>query len=320
MNERAAMDARLARRIAEKKSRLDSYRPLDQGMVRRLHEDFRVEATYHSNAIEGNTLTLAETELVLEYGMTIDGHPLREHYEVTNHAKAYDAMERLSRNPIDLETVLFLHRLVKAQIDEDAGQLRTGPVHIRGASFTPHPAKEVPLYLAQWVRWLTSNQALAYEPVTRAAIAHHDFESLHPFFDGNGRVGRLLLNIMLIQEGYPPALVLRDWRQRYIIALQHASAGNYHGIIDLIGQAVELSLDRYLQSCTDATAHLLSMKELAAVFETSVDYLGQLARTGKFDAKKRGSYWYASVEAVAQYFHEADEQPRGRPRKKPSTH
>jgi Fic family protein len=320
MDERAAMDARLARRITEKKKQLDSYRPLDQGIVQRLHEDFRVETTYHSNAIEGNTLTLAETELVLEYGVTIDGHPLREHYEVTNHAKAYDAIERLSRNPIDLETVLFLHRLVKAQIDEDAGQLRTGAVHIRGASFTPPPAKEIPLYLAQWVRWLTSNQALAYEPVTRAAIAHHDFESLHPFFDGNGRVGRLLLNIMLIQDGYPPALVLRDWRQRYIIALQHASAGNYQGIIDLIGQAVELSLDRYLQACTDATAHLLSMKELAAVFETSVDYLGQLARTGQFDAKKRGSYWYASVEAVAQYFHEADEQPRGRPRKKPSTH
>ncbi|HEV2660922.1 MAG TPA: Fic family protein [Ktedonobacteraceae bacterium] len=319
MNERAAMDARLARRLTEKKSQLDFYRPLDQGIVRRLHEDFRVEATYHSNAIEGNTLTLAETEMVLEYGMTIDGHPLREHYEVTNHAKAYDAMERLSRNPIDLETVLFLHRLVKAEIDEDAGQLRTGSVHIRGASFTPPPAREVPLYLAQWIRWLTSDQALAYEPVTRAAIAHHDFESLHPFFDGNGRVGRLLLNIMLIQDGYPPALVLRDWRQRYITALQHASTGSYQGIIDLIGQAVELSLDRYLQAYTDATTHLLPMKELAAIFETSVDYLGQLARTGKFDAKKRGSYWYASVETVAQYFHEANEQPRGRPRGKPST-
>ncbi len=319
MGEHVGMDARLARRIAEKKKRLDSYRPLDQGIVRRLHEDFRVEATYHSNAIEGNTLTLAETELVLEYGMTIDGHPLREHYEVTNYAKAYDTMEHLARNPLDMETVLFLHRLIKAQIDEDAGQLRTGSVHIRGASFTPPPAKDVPRYLMQWIRWLTSDQALGYDPVTRAAIAHHDFESLHPFFDGNGRVGRLLLNIMLIQDGYPPALVLRDWRQRYIKSLQTASAGNYQGIIDLIGQAVELSLDRYLQACTDATAHLLSMKELAPLFETSIDYLGQLARTGKFEAKKRGSYWYASVEAVAQYFHEANEQPRGRPRKKPST-
>lgn len=319
MDERAKMDGRLVRRIIEKKKRLDEYRPLDQGVVRRLHEDFRVEATYHSNAIEGNTLTLAETELVLEYGMTINGHPLREHYEVTNHAKAYDAMEQLAKKTMDMETVLSLHRLIKVQIDEDAGMLRTGAVHIRGASFTPPPAKDVPLYLAQWLDWLTSEQARQYDPVTRAAVAHHDFESLHPFFDGNGRVGRLLLNIMLIQDGYPPAMVLRDWRQRYIKALQAASASDYREIINLIGQAVELSLDRYLQACTDATAHLLSMKELATIFGTSVDYLGQLARAGKFEAQKRGLYWYAPVEAVARYFHEANEQPRGRPRKKLSS-
>ncbi|HEU5373953.1 MAG TPA: Fic family protein [Ktedonobacteraceae bacterium] len=319
MNGAPQMQARLARRIAEKKRRLDAYRPLDQGIVRRLHEDFRVEATYHSNAIEGNTLTLAETEMVLEYGLTIGGHPLREHLEVTNHARAYDALARLARTPIDMETVLSLHRLVKAQIDEDAGHLRTGQVHIRGASFIPPPARDLPLYLAQWTRWLQSDQALSYDPVTRAAVAHHDFESLHPFFDGNGRVGRLLLNIMLMQDGYPPALILRDWRQRYFQALQQASAGDYQAIIDLAGQAVELSLDRYLQACQEATTHQLSLKELAPIFETTTDYLGQLARSGKFAAQKRGLHWYASVEDVARYFHEAQTQPRGRPRGKPSS-
>jgi fido (protein-threonine AMPylation protein) len=219
------MNPRLERRIAEKKKQLDAYRPLDLGIVRRLHEDFRVEATYHSNAIEGNTLTLAETEMVLEYGLTIGGHPLREHLEVTNHAKAYDTLERLANTSIDLETVLFLHRLVKAQIDEDAGQLRTGPVHIRGASFTPPPAKDLPLYLAQWTRWLHSDQALSYDPVTRAAVAHHDFESLHPFFDGNGRVGRLLLNIMLLQDGYPPgsAISRRFSKLRLVIIRQSST-------------------------------------------------------------------------------------------------
>jgi hypothetical protein len=125
-----------------------------------------------------------------------------------------------------------------------------------------------------------------------------------------------LLNIMLLQDGYPPALILRDWRQRYIQALQQASAGDYQAIIDLVGQAVELSLDRYLQAYQEATAHLLSMKELAPIFETTVDYLGQLARAGKFAAQKRGLYWYARVEDVARYFHEAQAQPRGRPREK----
>lgn len=316
MNGKHLMNPRLERRIVEKKKHLDAYRPLEQGIIRRLHEDFRVETTYHSNAIEGNTLTLAETEMVLEYGLAIGGHSLHEHLEVANHARAYDTLERLASTSIDLETVLFLHRLVKAQIDEDAGQLRTGFVSIRGASFTPPAAKDLPLYLAQWTRWLYSDQALSYDPVTRAAIAHHDFERLHPFFDGNGRVGRLLLNIMLLQDGYPPALILRDWRQRYIQALQQASVEEYQAIIDLVGQAVELSLDRYLQTCQEATVHLLSMKELASIFETTVDYLGQLARTGKFAAQKRGLYWYASVEDVARYFHEAQAQPRGRPRKK----
>src|SRR5579864_9493232 len=113
MDESVRMEARLFRRIVEKKKRLDEYRPLDQSIVRRLHEDFRIDATYHSNALEGNTLTLAETEMVLEYGVTIAGHPLREHLEVTNHAKAYDTLERLANASIDLETVLFLHRLVK---------------------------------------------------------------------------------------------------------------------------------------------------------------------------------------------------------------
>lgn len=109
---------------------------------------------------------------------------------------------------------------MKTQIDESAGELRTSLVHIRGASFTPPPAKDLPLYLEQWAQWLQSDQALSYDPIVRAAAAHHDFESLYPFFDGNGRVRRLLLNIMLMPDGYPLALVLRAWRQRYITALQ----------------------------------------------------------------------------------------------------
>lgn len=99
-----------------------------------------------------------------------------------------------------------------AKIDPHAGELRTVPVYIRGADFTPPPAKDVPLYLAQWVEWLTSETALRYDPVARAAIACHDFEAIHPYTDGNGRVGRLLLNLMLMQDGYPPALALREWR------------------------------------------------------------------------------------------------------------
>ena len=310
------MDARLARRLVQKKKQLDAYRPLESFTVQRLQQDLRLLATYHSNAIEGNTLSLHETQMVLEYGITVDGHPLREYLEATNHAEAFDTLSALVEQPITLDTVQRLHALVMDKIDPQAGELRKVQVYIRGAPFTPPAARDVPLYLAQWVNWLTSDHALRYDSVTRAAIAHHDFEALHPFTDGNGRVGRLLLNLMLMQDGYPPALVLREWRSRYIQALQQAHMGEYAPLVNLVGLAVEQSLDLYLEACVESTAHLLPLNELASLFGTTVDYLGQLARSGKFEAKKRGQHWYASKEAVQQYFREANAQPRGRPRHK----
>lgn len=316
MPQDARMDTRIARRLLQKKKQLDMYRPMESFTVQRLHQDLRLLATYHSNAIEGNTLTLHETQMVLEYGITVDGHPLREYLEATNHAEAFDSLLQLAERPITVETIQRLHYLVMNKIDPHAGELRQVQVYIRGANFTPPSAKDVPLYLAQWVHWLTSDTALRYESVMRAAIAHHDFEAVHPFTDGNGRVGRLLLNLMLMQDGYPPALILREWRSRYIQSLQQAHSGNYSPLIDLIGLAVEHALDLYLEACVESTAHLLPLKELAPLFNTTVDYLGLLARQGKFEAKKRGLYWYASREAVHQYFQTVIDQPRGRPRNK----
>ncbi len=309
------MDARIARRLTQKKKSLDTYRPLPAFTVQKLHNDLRVMLTYHSNAIEGNTLSLAETQMVLEYGVTVDGHPLREFLEVTNHAEAFDALSSFVNNRITGKTVLALHQLVMDKFDDHAGELRSVQVYVRGAPFTPPPARDVPLYLEQWVHWLTSDDALRYEPVTRAAIAHHDFETIHPFTDGNGRVGRLLLNLMLMQTGYPPALVLREWRSRYSQALQAAHVGQHTPLIDLIGLAVEGALDLYLEACVESSQHLLPLQELARNYAVSVDYLGQLARKGKIEATKRGQYWYATKEAVQQYLTEASTQPRGRPRK-----
>lgn len=308
------MDARIARRIAQKKKKLDSYRPLPAFTLQRLHQDFRVMLTYHSNAIEGNTLTLAETQMVLEYGMTVHGHPLREYLEATNTASAFDSLTHLAREPITATTILSLHRLVMEKIDDHAGELRSVQVYIRGANFTPPPARDVPLYVQQWVQWLYSDAAYLYESVTRAAIAHHDFEAIHPFTDGNGRVGRLLLNLMLMQDGYPPALVLREWRVRYLQALQAAHMGDYVPLIDLIGLAVEAALDLYLETCVESSAHLLLLHDLACEFSIDVDYLGKLARRGKIEATKRGQFWYATRQAIEQYKAEVDAQPRGRPR------
>ena len=131
------MDARLVRRLVQKKKQLDAYRPLESFTVQRLQQDLRLLATYHSNAIEGNTLSLHETQMVLEYGITADGHPLREYLEATNHAEAFDTLSALVERPITLETVQRLHALVMDKIGPQVGKLRTVQVYIREANAQP---------------------------------------------------------------------------------------------------------------------------------------------------------------------------------------
>jgi hypothetical protein len=156
---------------------------------------------------------------------------------------------------------------------------------------------------------------LEYDPVTRAAIAHHGFEAVHGFEDGNGRVGRLLLNLMLMQEGYPPALLLYDWRTRYIHGLNVANTGQYGPLLNLIGQSVEAGLDLYLEACTVTPDKYQLLRELVEPSGYPLDYLSWLARQGRIDAVKRNGRWYSTKEAIEQYKAEAEEgkQRRGRP-------
>jgi Fic family protein len=313
--ERPHMDPRLSERIGRKKTQLDRYRPLPADTVRRLNDDLRVFLTYHSNAIEGNSLSLQETQMVIDYGITFHGHPLREYLEATNHAEAYQYVTTLIEKSerITLQTILTLHSLVMDKILESKGCFRTVPVYIRGSNMTPPPASQVDQLMREWIRWIYG-EGLKYDPVTRAAIAHHGFEAVHPHIDGNGRVGRLLLNLMLMQEEYPPALLLNDWRARYIQGLNAANTGNYGTLINVIGQAVEAGLDLYLEACA-ATPEYQSLTELDGTCGYKLEYLSWLARQGRIDAVKRNGRWYSTREAIEQYKAEAEEgkQKRGRP-------
>ena len=310
------MDGRIAERLKQKKKLLDSHRPLSRDTVLQLNNDLRIFLTYHSNAIEGNTLSLRETQMVIEYGVTVDGHPLREYLEATNHAEAYQHMTVLieRHESITIETILTLHRVVTDKILEGNGQFRTVPVYIRGAATTPPAPKDVEMYVRQWVNWV-NKEGLTHEPIMRATIAHHGFESVHPFVDGNGRVGRLLLNIMLMNEGYPPALLLRDWRVRYIRALATADTGDYAPLANLIGQAVEEGLDLYLEACAK-TPEYHPLTTLDGTGGYRLEYLSWLARQGRIEAVKRGRLWYSTKAAIEQYKAEVDEGKikRGRPK------
>lgn len=315
------LDPRLARRLTQKKARLDRYRPLPQDTVRRLNDDLRVFLTYHSNAIEGNSLSLRETQMIIDYGLTIHGHPLREYLEATNHAEAYSYMTILVEKHVSItrETILTFHSLVMDKILESNGQFRTVPVYIRGANMAPPPAGQVESLIHEWVAWI-DGEGQGYEPIIRATIAHHGFEAVHPFTDGNGRVGRLLLNLTLMREGYPPALLLLDWRLRYITALDTANTGNYGPLANLVGQAVEAGLDLYLEAC-DTTETLPDdpyqpLSILAQPSGYSVDYLGWLVRQGRIEAVKREGRWYSTLDAIQRYKTEVEMRsaPRGRPK------
>ena len=309
------LEPRLLARVQEKKGKLDLQRPLSTAITRRLHEDLRIRLTYHSNAIEGNTLSLRETQVVIEEGITIGGHTLREHLEATNHAMAFDELRRLVEHssPITLETVSRLHTLVLHELHETAGQFRQTQVFIRGSEHRPPPARQVPELMMQWVCWL-EGEGRHYHPVVRAAIAHHGFEAVHPFEDGNGRTGRLLLNLMLMRDGYPPAMLLREWVLRYYQGLEAAHFGQYTALVHLIGQAVEAGLDFYLDACAAVPdEQYLSLSELALKHGYDANYLGLLARQGKLEARKWDRRWYSTAAALARYEQEVAAEPRGRP-------
>lgn len=309
------MERRLQVRLEEKKARLDLHRPLAPSIAQRLHEDLRIRLTYHSNAIEGNTLTLRETQIVIEEGLTVGGHSLREHLEATNHAHAFDELRQLIEGaaPITVDTVLQLHALVLHDLHELAGQWRQQSVYIRGSDLRPPSASQVPALMAQWVTWL-NHEGQTYHPVIRAAIAHHGFAAVHPFIDGNGRVSRLLLNFMLLRDGYAPAFLLREWKGRYLQALHAADHGNYTALIQLIGQAVEMGLDFYLDACAAVPdEQYRPLADLALAHGYDINYLGLLARQGKLEARKWNRRWYATPAALALYEKQAQQEPRGRP-------
>jgi cell filamentation protein, protein adenylyltransferase len=313
------LERRLTERLQRKKRLLDTFRPLRSGIVRRLHEDLRIRLTYHSNAIEGNTLSLRETQIVVEEGITVGGHSLKEHLEAVNHANAYDFMSGLATGdaPLTIETILQLHTLVLTNIDPSAGKFREVPVYIRGSNLELPHARQVPSLIAQWCAWLRGD-GLQYEPVTRAALAHHGFVAVHPFEDGNGRTGRLLLNLMLMREGYPPAFVLRNWAERYRNALSAADHGRYSPIVNVIGQAVEEGLDFYLRACNARPDEQYQpLPQLARAAGRDPNYLSLLARQGKLEVVRRGSRLYSTQEALDVYFQQAQEGKKrsGRPRK-----
>lgn len=237
-------------RVEAKKAALEVRHPLSASAAARLKDYFDVEWTYHSNAIEGSTLTLRETEVVLHAGLTIGGKTLREHLEAINHKHAIDFVEALARGaePLTENNLRQIHALVLKEIDdEEAGRYRRGHVRISGSAYVPSDPSAVPGLMHDFAEWL-NGAAQGLSQVERAALAHFRLVDIHPFTDGNGRTARLLMNLILLSEGYPPAVVRREDRLAYYDVLDRAHAGEMEPFCLMMAEAVERSLDVFLSA------------------------------------------------------------------------
>lgn len=304
------MKTNLRKILEEKLKKLNKLRPISSTMLSRLKERFEVEMTYNSNAIEGNTLTLKETWWVIQEGITVKGKPLKDHLEAKNHKEAldylYGLIEHGASHEVSEHLIRELHTLVIQDIDKSiAGKYRDIDVFITGSSHIPVLALEVPRHMRALTSWAKKNYG-KMDVVDFAAIFHHKFVQIHPFQDGNGRVGRLLMNIFLMQYGFPLTIIQKNDRQKYYRVLAAADTGNYGPLIKFVTQAVLRSLNIYLDVLTPAKKkeNFISLAEATAYCAYSQAYLGKLAKEGKLEAIKLKRNWVTTKEAVLRYVRE----------------
>lgn len=252
---------KLLSQLDEKREELDRRRPLSPAEAVRLREYLDVEWTYNSNAIEGSTLTRQETLVVLKHGLTVGGKSLIEHLEAINHQHAIDFVEQLATQPeaVTEDDIKTIHRLVLRAIDDDhAGVYRQQQVFIPGSAYLPPPAQSVPGRMEEFAEWLARTADAikqeipdALHPVERAAHAHFWLVDIHPFIDGNGRAARLLMNLLLLQAGYPIAIIRNEDRAIYYTALEEGHEGRLESFLHFVAEAVDRTMDLFLSASAE---------------------------------------------------------------------
>ena len=249
-NESELLDEHTATMLEKKLVRLNRMRPLSPITLESLRKKFEVEMTYNSNAIEGNRLSLKETFLVLEKGMTIGGKSVKEHLEAVNHKEAISFLEKLANKKTKIKEadILQLHSIIMSKIDpQNAGFYRQVQVYISQSRHRPPSFKEVPKLMKRVLSELNSKEE-GRKAVESAAKLHHLFVWIHPFADGNGRVARLLTNLRLMRATFPPIVLQKKIRMTYYRALETGDNGDLRPLASLIARDVGRALDLYLEA------------------------------------------------------------------------
>ena len=292
-------------RLYEKQAVLNQSRPLPNIALQKIKETLSVEWTYNSNSIEGNTLSLRETQMVIQEGITVKGKSLREHFEAKNHDKAVDYLYEIVSQDYVLRSIdiLSLHGLVLRTIEDDfAGRIRNAGVRITGANFVPPNANKVSDLLDELIAFVNENP-LGLNDIELATIFHHKLVWIHPFFDGNGRTVRLAMNLLLMRKAFPPAIILKNDRKKYYDALNQANKGNYQKLTLLMAQSLERTLNIYVTSLPDNDYNFQEISNIVEEpnFPYGQEYVSLLARQGKIDAYKEGRNWLTTKDAIENY-------------------
>lgn len=282
--------------------------------------DIWLEETHHSTALEGNTLTPRELFELVEHGLATGSKDLVYYLEVQGYAQAatwvYEqAVEdsTTSQTPWTLLTMGHIRQIhnelagpvwtVRPPVGAGRpGEWRRGSVTITGSPVKPPPPGLVESRMDEWLQAVNAGPQPGQHPVEWAAVLHADFEAIHPFSDGNGRTGRLLMNYLLILAGYPPAIIYKNQRSRYISALQRAQVQkDYRGLVELVARAVLDNLNRLLLPTLATEETYLPLSALAEGTPYTSSYLRKLADQGKLHALKQGGQWVSTLRHVEAY-------------------
>ncbi len=285
----------IATRVAE----MRSVGKLSPQALKHLAQLFRVRNIYHSNAIEGNLLDLGETRLVVEQGITITGKSVRDQAEAKNLNQALDFLVELASNdqPITQVDIRQIHRLILTGIDdEEAGNYRRVDVKISGSEYEPPGPESVGPQMTDFSDWLqsVSQDIGSMDPIAVASAAHAWFVQIHPFADGNGRTGRILLDLLLMRSGYPIAIITREDRLRYYEALEESQSSDLSPLIYLVYESVEDSLEAYEQAAADQQR----------MGQWIADVAGRLAAPERVRLTNEFELWTRAMDLFREGFHQ----------------
>lgn len=291
--------------IAERVREMRTVGSLSPDVLIHLRNFFRIKNIYNSNAIEGNELDLGETKLVVQQGLTLTGKPLKDQAEAQNLSDALTYLEDLAvdtQRPVSERDIREIHRLVlKGVNDDNAGRYRNVPVEISGSEFKPPGPESVAAQMEDFGEWLSKASIDSGEPgdvvLVNAAIAHTWLVYVHPFIDGNGRVARLLMNLLMMRSGFPIAIISKEDRLRYYDALEESQTSDLSAFIGLLVECVHESLEEYERAAKQQKKDKQWLEQLADRFDE-----GERTR-------RRNEYevWKNAMELLRSYFRQTCE-------------